>query len=436
MERTRVTPIDYGVTEETGAYCTIGSAVTGTVMRNWSDIDLLNRYNQYRALCNAFVSVPSQNFSERIVEDRSVKLDKKRFNKVWHGKTVTQNYPYLAGFASKYGDARNGFCRNYYRAASVVTAAPVVEETILHDISTDQFKSRAWASMQPRFQGDVSIINTLFELKDFRDVAKYLMRNTHYFDAIRNFRRQFYRKRKTTPWFDPTVPASKAILTWNLAIMPTIRDISAILLQMNSIVMDEQRKFAEAGKTLQTTHYSEVSVHSDDVTQHATYPWLQTGSVYKTRLTATLKYTYSYKMRKYIDAFRRYWGLTGSIEAFWNMVPITFLLDYIVQVGKALHAVERDPNVDLLATLYGESYKISHATGSWFHEDSATCCTVVNGHVIQPADYKDNIIAGVSTSIYHREVATPFKGMVVPKIKTPSARQLLNMASLARLLFH
>lgn len=438
MDRMRITPVNWGLIPTDGTYNNVGGIYKGSVMRAWTDTVALQIYWTAYNSRNTSVGIPSNTCLERIVEDRTGGAPKSKFNRVWHSKQQVVNLPFLGGFAHAAGDNYNGYCRKYWREAIVAAPAPTVEEDILHTIPRDQFRSRAWASMQPRFEGEVSLINTLFELKDFRDIAKLLLSRENMFELVQSFRKSFYKKRKETPWFDPSVPASRALLTWNLAIIPTIRDVKAIIEQYASKVWDVQREFAAAGKETQTTHYTEWYVHEDTraVPTSGDYFWMQKGTLYKTKLTATLKYKYDYRLRSYTDAVRKYWGLTGSWEAVWNMLPMSFLLDYIVQIGKAIRFAERDDHVILHDTVYGESYKITHQTGTWFHDHSRLCFAILDGIVLNTPEGRNNgLISGASTSVYSRDIATPFKGLVIPRFKRPSERQLFNIASLARLLF-
>lgn len=207
--------------------------------------------------------------------------------------------------------------------------------------------------------------------------------------------------------------------------------------QATTLAVDAQREFKELGTELQTSHYSEVVVHSDTGTRGSKNNyWVKTGEYSSTKYTVTCKYLYDYTLRESVAAFMRYWGLGGSFEALWNMVPWSFLVDYVIQIGKSLHAMERDPHVtnwQIKSWTESEKYKICR--GYYVCDDPRAKLFVLDGKFKYPNQAAGTLLSGVEGSIYERKASEPAIGLYVPKLKGPSLKQWLNVAALARCFF-
>lgn len=161
--------------------------------------------------------------------------------------------------------------------------------------------------------------------------------------------------------------------------------------------------------------------------------WASEGKLIRCTWTATLKYKYDYRLRYYTDALAKYWGLYMTPETAWNYIPFSFVGDYVLTIARSLRAMERDPNVNLLAMDYGESKKTSLCLGYSVSETFRKLCMVVDGkYYIDPKELKNTLISGVEGTIYERLRREPGLGVVLPRFKAPNTRQLLNIAALAR----
>jgi hypothetical protein len=285
----------------------------------------------------------------------------------------------------------------------------------------------AWAVMQPRFEGDISMFNFLLELKDVRELLHLLKAK-----PLRKLRNFFRRKRKL---FDPTKPIAQAHLTNEFALKPLLSDIYTIVCQINQNVLDAQSDFADAGLGRNARHYSETAVIDDTGFTANTYRYYNQGSgvIEWQRFTATMEYSYQYSARSSIDAFMRYWGLTPSWEAIWNAIPFSFVVDYFIKVGNSIAAMEKDPNVELELHQYCESILSKRQTGSFFIKERALRGTIISdGRSVQDEYF---LHSGRETSLYTRRVAAPNKGAVLPRISMLSSKQGANLAALLRCFF-
>lgn len=370
--------------------------------------------------------------------------DRKIFNACVHRKVQSVSLPY--GFLILYPWYPVWHYQFFYQRDSVGASPgdrPSVVQEEVHMPSHVDFltaRARAWHNMQPRFEGAVSMINFLFEMKDFKEVSKALVNlELSIYKISKKLSKQvskWNKSRDVRVWgFDPTLPAAEALLVNNFAVQPLIRDVADIMLQATLIVAEVQRQFYDDGLSFQKTHHSETIVHEENLVDpgYGLYPYYRrSGRVWKTRFTGHLYYKYSYDMRSAYEAFMKYWGLSGSFEAVWNAMPFSFLVDYFVQIGKSLHYMERDPNVTLTEWFYGESYKTTITSGWYILDTPFLSSLVIDGNTIDLSRSPLNFVSGWKGTLYDRKLTEPVKTMAFPKLKLPSGSQYLNMLALAR----
>lgn len=361
-----------------------------------------------------------------------------KFNRVYHFRNVYKNYPYGFVAAGTIPPPANGYCRRYYRITPPAPTDTSFSTTMWSGLPLQSAKARAWNSMQPEFGSDFSLMNFLIELKDFRDVAKALFQYPKtirgLIAAAHKLKLQF--KSGEILKLDPTLPASEIILTYNLAIKPLISDLVHMAALIQQTVGKAQSDFAQAGGSLQTSHYSENFITEDTLVQPTgDYFWCRKGKLTRTIFTATLKYRYDYAMRPDFAAWCKYWGFSGSLSVAWNVLPFTFILDYFIRIGEAIRWAERDDNIKLFTKIYGESLKTERSDGQSWYSHSRLRHAIMNDRIIDVAKCTGVLIAGSTTSAYYRYPADPYKGFLTPKVKLPKGSQLLNMLAITRLLW-
>lgn len=292
------------------------------------------------------------------------------------------------------------------------------------------FSARAWATLQPRFEGEISMLNFLYELKDLKPLIKYVSRFN--FSRLTRDMRKVLQSVRT----DPSKPIAEAHLANEFAIKPMLSDIGAIIAQIHAKVADAQNTFGEVGSTFQKRHYSENHVLQSDGEYNAggydswsTHVW-RVPRRRTLRYTATLRYKYKYTQRPAWEAFTRYWGLDLNAEALWNAIPFSFLIDYFIKIGDSLHAAARDPNVSLTEYEYSESSLIQSYSGILVRPAAKVPYIFVNN---QRFDSGEVLLSGYTGEKFRRVVTEPNKGIALPRLANKlSVGQLQNMAALTR----
>lgn len=374
----------------------------------------------------------------------------KAFNDVDHHRSVTVNKP----FTLYYTDNNLKRSLQYYRVdmdylpGTTLSSVTSFVDLPKPDVSDQLFSNRAWHHMRPRFEGAVSMLNFLMELKDFRDVSTALtgmfrksgrLSNQSYLQRLLKTRQGQKRADSSlgddggmSAIYDPTRVAGGLMLFKHFAVDPLIRDVSDLMTQAGIMASKAYEQFVAKGLTDNSRHYTERS-NTDGATYGEFYPGIRVYAT-STRLirTATMQYTYDYSPRDPRDVFKRFWGLDWNWDTYWNAIPFTFLFDYFVQFGKALSAVDHDKNLLLTVTQYCESRKLEARggifyTGRWRDQGGFFC----DNKRIETDDRF--LITGVSRSHYQRIRKQPTTdGLYVPIIKLPSTKQGLNILALAR----
>jgi hypothetical protein len=369
------------------------------------------------------------------------------FNNCNHVIDRMVNYAYGALVASYYNQpyATKGTYVDYYRLAPGTADLSPTTYTAKQDFAAfDAASRRAWWEMRPRFEGEVSMLNFLFELKDFKDIAKYATKFN--WRNIASQLSSFKQKTRLQPFgtvnrtFGQVAArmgnasyvskkAAELHLLNEFAIKPLISDVGHILMQARQLVNEVQAEFAKKGLAPQVRHYSEQVVHTDTRTPQIKggYYLSYSAERHVTIFTATLEYSYDYKLRSDSDAFAKYWGLKLTPEVIWNAIPFSFLIDYFIKVGNAFHSMGLDPNVKVLKHQYCESILQKGLKGCMYMGGpNRNFC--IDGKLASDGD----LIGGREYTSYCRRVTEPNKGLATPRFSLPSGKQGLNMAALAR----
>ena len=349
------------------------------------------------------------------------------FNNCQHKKTGGINHPWTTCYKNRAGAPYGAWFWRW----NTNNATPVTQLDRHYNVDLSTAQRTAWGTMQPRFEGDISMFNFIVELKDFRSLARFLLNKP--LRKLSNMVKRWRRK----PSFDPTKPLAELHLANEFALKPLISDIVQVTVQIEELVSDVQQKFADAGRVRNTRHYTEHFQVSENDTRTAYYqskaPYQMVGQSEQLTFTATMEYSYEYNMSSTLDAFVKYWGLAPDQESIWNAIPGSFLVDYFLKVGKALGINSRDKNVILNTTQYCESLLSERTNGIHFNG------AYLIGPLLLGASTRSGsgnyLVAGHQSSFYTRRLTRPKTGPVMPRLHIPSSKQGWNMAALLRCFF-
>jgi hypothetical protein len=352
------------------------------------------------------------------------------FNDCLNRKSVYVNYPYTAitGISPSY-------LKVYPYRRDEPTMYPLAADLSSSRVDSLFASIRGWHHLQPRFEGEVQMLNFIFELKDFKDIARHITKID-----VRKIKKVIYGLKRHNPELNVVEPSKLAAQAWlmnAMALQPLIKDYAAILANAKQLSDEALTAFKAKGLDTQDRHYSEVL----ETTGSNTSSWsgTKTGTLIQTRFTSTLQYKYGYREISDKRAFEKYWGLVWSPSVVHNMGPFSFLLDYFVGLGDALTAIELDKNLLLEPFQYCESTLKESVSGRWIGGSPGWPQGILldttqdpDGSVVM--NPKPNIlISGYRKSVYQRERKPwPRRGLYIPKLSLPNTRQGINMLALAR----
>jgi hypothetical protein len=349
-------------------------------------------------------------------------------------------YVTYAGNDPRYGDLLN-YQLYSFTSANVGTLYDFGDQS-RHFVWDDDFSRRARFSFNPLFEGKISTINFIFELKDFRKYVNFLtkpMFRSRLAKMCADFAgpRTMVKQRGT----GINKNARKLLKTgadlelwYSYEVIPTLKDLCSMFANLASNADSFQSDLIARGIDGTLVHYGERQVLRSDLTTH---PWgmMSTGYELSKKRTAFGFMHYNYVRRSTVSAFIHYWGLTGNAEAFWNMIPFSFLIDYIYGVNDMLRATRTDQNLSDVKLDYGESIKIE----------------LISGYITRPAyhpyaahiDYVPDsfrtpeLLAGWRTKWYYRTKRVPLvvSGIYKPLKKLTTDHQALNTACLGISMF-
>lgn len=336
-------------------------------------------------------------------------------------------------------------------------------------VNDQGFSARAYWSMRPKIEGEVNALNSIFELKDFADIASYMFKPDGLARFLGNNMGKLYkalatmgeghhmgksyfgrhlrsrsRKPATTAkdWLsqpgvvmrDMTKLSASAVLTWNLAIKPTIQDCMA----WHAAAQTDVWKYLQSKKTMgeegERSHYSENEVLTSNLVS-GTYNRYVFGEGKHVSLTRTATMVSKYRMlwKNFESIYPVWWGLELGADEIWNMLPLSFVLDYIWTIGKSLEYMDREDNILILGEDYCESVKVEAGSGIFIRQSYRTPIVVIDGEYHnRRSREKPLLVSGTYGKYYRRRVMDPYKGPALPKLKLPSPKQAVNMLALAR----
>lgn len=427
--------IDYG--QYTPKY--IGQAGSGpnlvntsTCTEEWIKSQLLWIQSSGASLAKKLLSVYAMSGREVF---ESTEHHKPTFNSCFHTRERSVNFMFSAWWLA-YSSLRPSWQQAWrFKPPTGYQLATNIDWSAI----SSNIQAEAYHTMVPRFEGDVSMINFIFEMKDFRDIADVIAAKSYKWMNELN-----WTSKPGDALSLGTKLLASAHLTNSFVVNPTVNDLVEIIGQAQRMVMDVQEEFRKKGLQPDVRHFSKTLDQSQSIVQQSglgsyEHFWLGSGTKNSTTFTATMLGDYGYRCRTGLDAFTKYWGLGLTAEAVWNAQPFSFLADYIFSIGHSLNVMRHDKNVSYHVRQYCESLLSRMDSGSFVragNRDHYLRSFIIDNtpHHVGNDRSKYLFVAGTSSSRYHRRVRAPYWGPFLPRIKVPSSKQGMNMLALVRCL--
>lgn len=205
-------------------------------------------------------------------------------------------------------------------------------------LGVNQLLLRAIQNIKPKLKAELSVPNFLFELRDLRRLLPTRERVNQIAELIRN-----------GSWSGRTGGAIDEVasqhLNANFGYLPLISDCFNFTTAIESF-NHRLKDFIKYGKKPQTGHYKEVVEghipYTLDSWNNHERGWVSTFETSDVTWTVTLRYSYSINIPilSTPELFQKYIGFRGNPRILWDAIPFSFIVDWILKVGKALESFD------------------------------------------------------------------------------------------------
>jgi len=392
----------------------------------------------YQSILNgkADISLPVPLIYEEVMDDvllpRGVALmTKSRFyHYCYHSTMSMQAQNFALQVVRTDGKAKHFQCSYFPFEGSPISDGPQYPASFLSSTTVKTARGEAMDTMVPQFRSDFDLSMFIWELKDFKHLVKLgiqLLNARRQWKALQFLQRKGQQLAGRGPsdalgsGFNLTVGA---FLSYNLAYAPLLSDLRNMVEATQAFLKEAYEEFREDGTKFNTSYHSATAVPNAQVSQYGTYPCFLRGMLQWYKYTAFMSYKYTYPLKDSLARLIPYFGLDVTKEDVWNMIPLSFLLDYCLGVGRALALLDRSQDASILDPIFGES--IALYTQSGMTLDTSKCYTgrviIVNG---QPVKGGYPLLAGYVVKDYLRLPRGEFARVLYPRLRKPKNRQML-----------
>lgn len=278
----------------------------------------------------------------------------------------------------------------------------------------------------PPMRNDFNIINFAWEAGELRDMAQSFRSSISDRESL--FRRAGFVQSGTSGWHFSPSEVADSYLEGTFGYQPLASDLSTIrdLVANYGNTLGRTRARLRRGSNLKVKRPISVSKTTPTTVRDR---WGNTLSC-NVHITAQGEECVGCRVkgdlpvdpvREYLD----YIGFYPDLSTLWNMLPFSFLIDYVVPIGDAL---EGDPwmvpRVDFSMGCYSVNIR-----GNWAVEITSN---QYPGLIPDPGvPTPDMLVTQGTFNVYSREPVSPvLDGVDLPNISAPRLRQQANIAAL------
>lgn len=238
----------------------------------------------------------------------------------------------------------------------------------LNVLNVQAYVDAAMAQMLPSMKPNISLVNSIIELKDFKRLPQSIERAKRFISTLPTWVRRSKNQRATLR--ELTRLSSEAYLTHQFAIAPLLSEITAIKAMMND-VRKKLTSLLEEADRIQYKHFmcplntSVVPITDENysifenntgtaVYRRVSYP-LDTPT-----FRASLKYSYHINtpVKDLMKAsILDYLGLQLNPQIIWNALPWSFCVDWVLGVNRWLGQFNAT-NVSLTTSIHRFNYSV------------------------------------------------------------------------------
>lgn len=244
-------------------------------------------------------------------------------------------------------------------------------------LDLELLKQRAWKSILPAVKAELSLINSVLELKDFKSLAKTIVAKVKNPASVStSFAKMMaaFRSRRNYSAKSLSGVASSNYLQWSFAFAPLLSDIAAL---HRAAILTEKRlnRFITQEGRVKTRHYRVEldELTSSDVSsprnsyQASFWPALylayfghqRTVTAERSVFHVEIEYNFNFtqyqrehaRVLAYLDAL----GVNFNPAIIWNALKWSFVIDWVIGVSRWLEQFETsllEPQINIRRSLW------------------------------------------------------------------------------------
>lgn len=269
--------------------------------------------------------------------------------------------------------------------------------TSIPDFDLSNFLARAYEAMKPTMRGKLNLFVFLMELREIGQMLEVITKKYHELKTL---------------W----KRGNDQFLSYQFGWKPMVSDIGKILLAVLDFNANWNRFCEMQGKWI-TRHYREVievDALDSGIKNGSLWPyykWRQQRTAFTVNVNAHMSFRYvipnfkdpSTRIRALLDQL----GLVRGWESLWELTPFSFVVDWIVDVGKFLALNSKDSTpIEMELGDFSYSYKLEYT-------DYATC--IISGYT--PA-LNETFINPISTwtQLYRQDYKFYKRAQALPQL--------------------
>jgi len=247
------------------------------------------------------------------------------------------------------------------------------------------FVDDAVFNLLPGIKPSMSLLNSLFELKDFRKLPELVSRFKFAASTLRKLKSTRARGKKQTLKMITGLGAD-AYLTNQFAIQPLLGDLESIVDALTGYKKEVERLLRDEGK-IRKAHWVKPCASETNLlpleqqyTSGAVLQGRYLGDKVRRSVTYVVEPTfraqlvYRYNLRGFEREYAHLWGAMDALGLnlnpahIWNAIPFSFIVDWVVKVGDTLDRKQMrniEPITDILR--FSWSFKVNQKVEMFTH---------------------------------------------------------------------
>jgi hypothetical protein len=293
-----------------------------------------------------------------------------KMNSTSHLRTITrfglaQNHVTLRKYeAGVWKQVFSGLCNRNFRSAPdymptfLSGVASIHSSANIDTWEVPNYSYEAAQAMWPQVESRLSVLNSIYELKDFRRLPGLLRQTRNTIRKIVGGTLNFSHPRARERTLKQLVSvATGHHLNYMFAVAPLVSDIKAVIAALKTVDQRVKQLLANEGQTF-VSHYKKA-LEPDDIgletysVDDDSYHGGSYTSCYKRTLEVADGITYHASMRykySYSKWVREHALLLGRLDAFglqlnpaiiWNGIRFSFIVDWIIKIQNSLESLKR-----------------------------------------------------------------------------------------------